>query len=100
MKSVLRPGGDASGNLHPDGAIRCPWGFHSVVTDGNDWVEVRARAAVRGDQLLMVPVEAVSAAFQAALGATGAEFQQAEVVVFPPEHDCKVLMEAEGGERA
>jgi hypothetical protein len=91
VKSDLRPHGASSGNLHEDGAIRCPFGFHSLVTDENDRVEVRARAAVRGDQLLQVPLEAVSRAFQAALRDAGVEFTSAEALVYPPEHDCEAM---------
>ena len=94
MKSVSRPVAPSSGNLHEDGAIRCPWSFHSVLPDENDRVEVRARAAVRGDHLLQVPLDAVSRAFQAALTAAGVGFTDAEALVYPPEHDCAALTEA------
>jgi hypothetical protein len=95
MKSDLRPHDTSSGNLHPDGAIRCPFGFHSVITDESDRVEIRARAAVRGDQLAGLPLEQISRVFQTALSAAGVEFVQAEVLVYPPEHDCQALMDAE-----
>lgn len=104
MKSVLRPHGTASGNLHPDGAIRCPFGFHSLVTDESDTVEVRARGLIQGDKLAKLmtaapggylALQAVRRAFQDALSYAGVEVADAEVVVFPPQHDCNALTEAE-----
>jgi len=104
VKSVLRPSADSSGNLHPDGAIRCPWGFHSLVTDEDDRVEVRAQGLVRGDQAARLmtaapggylALHAVQRAFQDALSYIGVEVADAEVVVFPPQHDCNALMKAE-----
>ena len=109
MKSVLRPHDTSSGNLHPDGAIRCPFGLHSLVTDEGDRVEIRARGLIQGDQLARLitaapggylALQAVRQAFQDALSYAGVEVAQAEVVVFPPEHDCNALIEGTGPEPA
>lgn len=103
MKSVLRPLAASSGNLHLDGAIRCPWSFHSVLTDENDRVEVRARGLVQGDQIAKLmtaapggylPLQAIRQAFQDALSYAGVEVAHMEVVVFPPAHDCTAMIDA------
>lgn len=101
MRSVVRTAA-APGNLHPDGAIRCPFGFHSLTTDENDRVEVRVRGLVRGDQLAKLPLEVqkeLGHAFQAVLNDAGIEVTDAETVVFPPHHDCNDLIAAEEADR-
>jgi hypothetical protein len=93
VRSVFPSAPAGAAQLHPGGAIRCPWGFHSVLTDEYDQAEFRIQVLVPGDQLARLPVEAVGGAVRDALTGAGIGIGEFRAVVLPPAHDCAALME-------
>jgi len=92
VKSTYPTAPAGAGQVHPDGSIRCPYGFHSVLPEAGDVVEIRARAAIFGDQLAKVPFEALAVAVRDVLAAAGIEPVETATDALPPLHDCDALI--------
>ena len=91
MKTAYPTTPAAPDNLHRDGAIRCDRAFHSILTDGDDQVELRVQVLVPGDLVAAVPTEVISRAVRQALSDAGVRLLASQVRFVAPEHDCEAL---------